>query len=86
MKYLTLFAVIFCVPWNPCYAQEAFRWGRWEAVTPWVPEQAAAMGRFVQPQRVAAPVRGSVLSPEMTKPLAFQCKGCPFIKLPPAPK
>lgn len=80
MRALTLLAVIFCVPWSPCYAQD-FRWGRWESVTPWVPEQATAMERYVQPAKLPA----RALPAAMSAPVV-QCKGCPTIKLPPAPK
>lgn len=80
MKYALWLSVVFCVP---CNAAD-FRWGRYEPV-PWVPEQAAAQARFVMPP--SAPVfMPPKLPTDMTRQATFQCKGCPIIKLPPAPK
>lgn len=64
MRTLAFLAVLYCVPWSPCYAED-FRWGRWEPV-PWVPEQAAAM--FVYPPSIVTQTKPISIPVPISRP------------------
>lgn len=66
MKYALWLSVIFCVP---CDAAD-FRWGRYEPVL-WVPEQAAAQARFVQPPSIVTQTKPLSIPVPVSRPAPF---------------